>query len=69
MLQQAITTALETNQKMESLGKVILKEPNELNYKTKKHNNQNKNSLDGLNSRMEVTDNRDSEQINRIQPT
>lgn len=51
---------------MESLGKVILKEPNELNYKTKKHNNQNKNSLDGLNSRMEVTDNRDSEQINRI---
>lgn len=51
---------------MESLRKVILKEPNELNYKTKKYNNQNKNSLDGLNSRMEVTDNRDSEQINRI---
>ena len=50
---------------MESLRKVILKEPNG-NYKTKKYNNQNKNSLDGLNSRMEVKDNRDSEQINRI---
>lgn len=41
MLQRAITAALETNEKMKNLSKVILKE-SKGNYKTKKYNNQNK---------------------------
>lgn len=44
--------------------KLILKEPNG-NYKTEKYNQ--KNSLDGLNNRME--DERVSEQTNRIELT
>jgi len=50
---------------MLSLRKVVLKEPSG-NHKTKKYNTQNKNSLDRLSSRMEVSDNRHSKQIKTI---
>lgn len=48
MLQQAIQLSLK---QMENISKVILKEPN------RNYNNQNKNYLDGLNSRMEMIHN------------
>lgn len=48
---------LETNEKLKNLSKkieVIKKEPNG-NCRTEKYNNQGKNSLDGLSSRLEKT--------------
>lgn len=56
MLQLAIRNTLETNKKIKLAKKYIKKAPNGI-FRTVKYNNQNfTTSLDGLSSRIEMTD-------------